>query len=199
MAIIDISTEDEIPAANYSEQCKLAAHWNKYANESNGIAAGEFNIFFIDAKVELNDPVSPITIQGHKQITNYYATGSSLFIKQKMRYSEHTSIETTLGIRVNSFSLYKENFLNIIFSKLLGRYNQLDRSYFLSTSDNNLLNQIQNFWRKTKIYRYTDRNMIIRYNRNNGKLKMKFYKMLMRSNELENLVNDFKILIRELH
>jgi hypothetical protein len=198
MAIIDISTEQEAKASNYSRQCKVADHWNRFAKSSNGHTEGEFNIFFFDGTVSFEQSTNKILIKGHKQITNYWAGPGSMLIEQKLRFSEHTSIETELGIRISSFRIFKSGFLKTLFAKILSKSCQLDPKYTLTTNDEHLIHTINNVWGKAKINRYTGHNLELGYNSENGRLKMKFYKMLDRENELENLSRDFNLILNEI-
>jgi len=198
MAIIDISTEQEAKASNYSMQCKVADHWNRFAKSSNGHTEGEFNIFFFDGTVSLEQSANKIVIKGHKQITNYWAGPGSMPIEQKLRFSEHTSIETQLGIRLSSFRVFKGGLLKTLSAKIFSKSYQLDPKYTLITKDQSLITTINNVWTTTKINRYTEHNLEIGYNSDNGRLKMKFYKMLDRENELENLSRDFNQILNEI-
>jgi hypothetical protein len=198
MGILDISTGQEAKASNYTQQCKIADHWNNFAESSSGHVEGEFNIFFFNATVSFEPSANKIVIKGHKQITNYWAGPGSMLIEQKLRFSEHTSIETQLGIRLNSFQITKGGFFKTLFAKILGKSYPLNSKYTLVTKDKSLIKTINGIWTKTKINRYTSHNLEIGYNNNNGRLKMKFYKMLDRENELENLSRDFNLILNEI-
>lgn len=199
MGIVDITTPQESKAANYKDQRELANQWDNFASNMRGISKGEFNIFFIDVEIIPRNSSTQLAIKGFKQITNYWAGPASALIKPKFRYTEYTAVETIIGLNIKSFTIFKNNPIRSTISKLLGLHYPLNTEYFLSSKDKDLVKKIKAFWDQTKIYRYTDYYMNITYNQNSGRLKMKFYKMLSNTNDLQNLTKDFRKLVDTLY
>jgi hypothetical protein len=198
MGIVDLSTSEEIKSSNYPNQRKLADHWNKFGERTNGSIKGEFNVFFIKAEVVLKSSENLIKVKGYKQITNYWAGPGSMLIEQKRRFNEFTSIKSIIGVRIENFTISRKTKLKAFLKLFSSKYYQLDSKYLLRTNDSNLFKTIGHIWTSSKINHYSDYDLTINYTRNSGLLKMKIHKMLGRIYELDNLLIEFRKLINEL-
>jgi len=199
MALEDTSTSVEVKAANYPIQRKIAKHWEDFAEKAHGEISGEFNLFHVDAKVEIPILRNKLIIHGYRQLTNYWAGSASMWIKQRRIYGEHTSVFIQFNEKINyKFKIIKKPLIGLYFRIRYGNSIGLDDNYVVFLEDEEKLHIIKKTWSNSIFKHYLDHNLKVTLNKENGLLKIKIYKMLKRANELSNLLKQISEFTKRL-
>jgi len=203
MALEDTSTSVEKKASDFPKQQQIVHHWEKFAKCANGKITGEFNVFQVVAKVEIPLSDGLIIIQGYRQQTDYWAGGASMWIKQKRIYEENTSIK--YNFRSDSkfkikFKIIKKSFLGNLTSRIRhGRSHSLNDKYMVYNANEKTCEFLTQIEIDNIFKQYLDYNLRITVDTNQGLVELKFHKMLLRSNEILNLLNQFSEFLKRLN